>query len=153
MTYTPNYGLGLPDGVDLFNVETFNTNNTTIDTQIKVAQNMASQCYTSAQMDQILEGYATTAVATLVSNGLMSNTDKVKVNSLPTITRVYDTLTAGETEISFTNSAIKNDSYFQVHTSILALQPTDMVRSEHTVTLTFTAQESDITVELWVENF
>lgn len=60
------------------------------------------------------------------------------------------TLTAGETEISFTNDLINDDSTIDFYTSIYGINPVNAVISEHTLTLTFDAQENDVNVKVEV---
>ena len=62
------------------------------------------------------------------------------------------TLEAGQTSLTFTNAAIKTTSVIDIYTSIYGVAPTDATSSAGTLTFTFEAQASDLTVEVDVYN-
>ena len=112
-----------------------------------------SNYYTSSEVDTLLAGKASTSVATTSANGLMSSADKAKVDSTPTLVRVSGTLAAGATQLVLTNAAITTNSYVQVYTSVYGLVTENVQISNGSATLTYAAQESPVTVELWIQNF
>ena len=63
---------------------------------------------------------------------------------------VTGTLTAGATSITLSDSAITTSSTFEPFTSIFGVNPTNMVASTGSVTLTFEAQSSDMDVKVRV---
>lgn len=63
---------------------------------------------------------------------------------------VEGTLLAGTTTITLTDSAITTDSKFDFYTSIYGVNPTAVTVSNGSITLTFDAQETDMTVEVRV---
>lgn len=68
----------------------------------------------------------------------------------PTI--LIATLEAGQTSLTFTNAAIMTTSVIDIYTSIYGVAPTDATSSTGTLTFTFEAQASDLTVEVDVYN-
>ena len=65
-------------------------------------------------------------------------------------TTLTDTLEAGETSITFTSAAITANSKIEVLTSDITVRPTGATVTTGSLTLTFTAQASDITVSVEV---
>ena len=84
------------------------------------------------------------------------NTQKLMVNNIEADTLngsrpwkvLQDTLTAGETEISFTNSAITAFCRFDVYTSVFGINVMSMFQSSNTVTLTFKEMDNDLSIQL-----
>lgn len=68
--------------------------------------------------------------------------------------RINGTLEAGETTITFTNTLLINDdTEFDFYTSKFGVIPTNAVVNEHTLTLTFEEQATDIDVQVRVYNY
>ncbi len=67
---------------------------------------------------------------------------------LPTV--LSKNLAAGSTSLTFTNAAIKNTARIQPHASAWGVSPKTLVQSGSTVTMTFDAQQSAITVYLYI---
>ena len=109
--------------------------------------------YTSAQVDTLLAGKASTSVATSSANGLMSSDDKSKVDAMPTLTRVSGTLIAGQTSLTLNNAAITTNSYLQVYTSVYGKVTLTCVPTNGSVTLTYEAEQNNMDVEVWCYNF
>ena len=71
-------------------------------------------------------------------------------------TSLKQTLTAGQTSVTFTNAAItataRGDLYVKDHTTgaALLLYPTAVSESAGSITFTFEAQSSDVDVALWI---
>lgn len=59
-----------------------------------------------------------------------------------------DTLTAGETELVFTENSITADSTVDVYTDTYGINPTNVVVATGTITLTFEAQSADLGVKV-----
>lgn len=66
----------------------------------------------------------------------------------PTI--LTGTLSAGQTEITFTNSAITEDSIIDVYTNVYSVNPTDIISTTGNITLQFYQQENDVQVRVEV---
>ena len=64
--------------------------------------------------------------------------------------KLTGTLTAGEASITLTNSAITTDSKFDFYTSIYGVSPTNVAVAAGSITLTFDAQETNMSVEVRV---
>ena len=76
-------------------------------------------------------------------------TDRIK-NTQKLLT---GTLNANETEVVFTDPAIGSDSLIDVYTETFGVNPSAIVQSGNTVTLTFTAQSTDVDVAIVVNNW
>lgn len=60
------------------------------------------------------------------------------------------TLTAGDTTITITDQAISANSMIDIYTNVFGIAPTNIVASAGTVTVTFNAQQNDISVKIVV---
>ena len=65
-------------------------------------------------------------------------------------TDLTDTLTAGNTTLTISDAAIETTSTIDIYCDTFGIQPTNAVVSTGTITLTFLAQASDITVKVRV---
>ena len=65
-------------------------------------------------------------------------------------TFVTGTLTAGSTSITLSDASITSSSTFDIYVSDFGIQPTNAVVATGSITLTFLAQASDITVKVRV---
>ena len=65
-------------------------------------------------------------------------------------TDLTDTLTAGNTSITISDAAIETTSTIDIYTDVFGIQPTNAVVSTGSITLTFLAQASDISVKVRV---
>lgn len=65
-------------------------------------------------------------------------------------TNMTDTLTAGETELVFTDASITADSTIDVYTDTYGINPTNVAVATGTITLTFEAQSADLGVKVRV---
>lgn len=63
---------------------------------------------------------------------------------------LVDTLTAGETSITFSDNAILSTSTIDIYTDTFGVNPTSVVVATGSVTLTFEAQQSNIGVKVRV---
>ena len=77
------------------------------------------------------------------------NTLNNKVSAISYV-KVSGTLTAGQTSIKLTNSAITTDSKFDLYTSIYGVSPADVTVASGSSTLGFDAQETNMNVEVRV---
>ena len=59
-----------------------------------------------------------------------------------------DTLTAGSTTLTFTNSIITTNSVIDYYTDTFGVEPTNIVVAAGSITLTFDAQQSDVGVKV-----
>lgn len=82
----------------------------------------------------------------LVRNGISYGGN----NNTETYTEVIGTLTAGETEITLSDASITEDSTIDPYTSVYGVNPTNMVATTGSVTLTFDAREADLGVKVRV---
>lgn len=208
MRHSEYYEYNLPEGEDYYNVEDFNENAEKIDMTLHEHQlhvdsrsnphgvtkeqlglgnveNKSSATIrgelTSSDISSAL-GFtpATSSVATTSANGLMSSSDKSKLNGIasgaevnvqadwnvtdtnsdayirnkPTKTILTGTLPSTQTMITFTNSLISGDVYLDVYTNMPGLKYSaiEYNSSNNSVTLTFPAQASDdVTVKLVIQ--
>ena len=65
-------------------------------------------------------------------------------------TWVTGTLTAGSTSLTLSDASITSSSTFDIYVSDFGIQPTNAVVATGSITLTFLAQASDITVKVRV---
>ena len=79
-------------------------------------------------------------------SGLIKNLEDTKDGKVV----LTQNLTAGETTVTFTDSSIGNNSLLEVYTDIYGANPRTMTQSGTTVTVTFKAQASSMTVKLIV---
>lgn len=74
---------------------------------------------------------------------------KSEVDALiPTQTILTDTLTAGNTTLTFTDSSILTSSLIDVYTDTFGVNPTNMTSSTGELILTFPAQTDDVDVKV-----
>lgn len=93
----------------------------------------------------------TYSVASQSANGLMSSTDKKKLDNMSSVTTLTATLAVGSTSVSFTDSAISTSSTFTFYTTKFGVSPTAVSVSTGSLTLTFDAQTEAITVKVEVK--
>lgn len=65
-------------------------------------------------------------------------------------TELVDTLTAGETSITFSDNSILSTSTIDIYTDTFGVNPTSVVVATGSITLTFEAQQSNIGVKVRV---
>jgi len=65
-------------------------------------------------------------------------------------TTLTGTLTAGETTVTLTNSAIKTTSLIDVYTSVFGVNPTNVVASDGSLVLTFDQQTANVDIRVEV---
>lgn len=65
-------------------------------------------------------------------------------------TWVSGTLTAGSTSLTLSDASITTSSTIDIYTDVFGIQPTNAVVASGSITLTFLAQASDITVKVRV---
>ncbi len=87
-------------------------------------------------------------------NGVILTGDKSSADlglaSAPTI--LTQTLTAGQTGLTFSSVAIRTDSFMDIYTDTLGVNPTGVTSVSGSVTLTFDAQSSDVVVAVIIRN-
>ena len=81
----------------------------------------------------------------------ISYSDLTGKPTIPSVTHLSQTLTAGQTSVTFTSAEIKSTSMVDVYTSVAGLAYVSMTGSVGAVTVTFEAQLSDITVTLEIK--
>lgn len=82
------------------------------------------------------------------------STIKNPISALETIkseTTITGTLTSGQTSLTLSDSAITTDSMIEIYTSIYGVNPTNVVASDGSVTLSFKTQTQDIGVKVVVK--
>jgi len=82
--------------------------------------------------------------------GLVKNDGTIDTNTYTPSTILTGTLTAGNTTLTLTNAAITTSSLVDVYTNVFGLSPTNITVSIGTMTLTFTAQQSDVSVKVLI---
>lgn len=75
-------------------------------------------------------------------------TKKYVDDLIPTQTILTDTLTAGNTTLTFTDSSILTSSLIDVYTDTFGVNPTNMTSSTGELILTFPAQTDDVDVKV-----
>ena len=70
--------------------------------------------------------------------------------STPSYTEVTGTLVTGATSITLSDASITTTSTIDIYTDVFGIQPTNAVVATGSITLTFLAQASDITVKVRV---
>lgn len=157
-----NYTVGIMEEIPS---SWYYANNTT-DYIVKKTHDTAETTYTDQQLDvSDLSGEYYIAVVAHGWNATLSNIRLVTVNSLPNdiyykgtqfattlglYTETTGTLTAGNTSITLSSPDITTDSTLNIFTSVYGVNPTAVSVSSGSVTLTFDAQQSDISVKVRV---
>ena len=83
-----------------------------------------------------------------VSSGAVYTAIKEVKDIIPTTATIEQTLTAGETTLTFTNGAITDSATLDVSTTVYGMAPTAASQYGNTLTLTFDAQTTDINVQV-----
>lgn len=102
--------------------------------------------------DQTVSG--TKTFSTLPESSVVPTTNNQLVNKkyvddlIPTQTILTDTLTAGNTTLTFTDSSILTSSLIDVYTDTFGVNPTNMTSSTGELILTFPAQTDDVDVKV-----
>ena len=73
-----------------------------------------------------------------------------EVNTKASKVDITGTLTAGQTSITLSDASITTTSTIDIYTDVFGIQPTNAVVASGSITLTFLAQASDITVKVRV---
>lgn len=119
---------------------------------------------TTAEADiDVAEGNITQLQTTASSQGASISTNTNNIASLDTrvtaleqagsgATVLSETLTAGQTTVTFTNSAIKTTSYVDVYTEG-GIPYTGVTQTAGSVVVTFDAQSSNLSVSIVVRDF
>ncbi len=63
---------------------------------------------------------------------------------------VTGVLTAGSTTLTFSNVPITSNSMIDIYTNVYGLNPTNVVVDNNSMTLTFEAQQTDVSVKVKV---
>ena len=105
--------------------------------------------FTVAQLDAVNSGITSAKVS--------------KLDALPTASELEEeiasargkeltsTLTAGQTTLTFTDSAITANSTIDVYTSVYGVNPEEMTVSSGSLTLTFDVQSSNVGVKVVIK--
>lgn len=104
--------------------------------------------------DAISEGQLSSLPSEYNSIESSLSTIKNPISALETLkseTTITGTLTAGQTSITLTNSAINENSTIEPYTSVYGVNPKTITVSDGSVTLTFKAQTQDIGVKVVVK--
>ena len=96
------------------------------------------------------------ALATKLNNnieyGSLNTTDKKIIGAINEVrgTFVTGTLTAGSTSLTLSDASITTSSTIDIYVSTFGIQPTNAVVATGSITLTFLAQASDLSVKVRV---
>lgn len=96
----------------------------------------------------VVDAEITESSANAVSSGAVYTAIKEVKDIIPTTTTIEQTLIAGETTLTFTNGAITDSATLDVSTTIYGIAPTAASQYGNTLTLTFDAQTTDISVQI-----
>lgn len=93
-----------------------------------------------------------TKVVNNIEYGSLNTSDKKVLGAINEVrgTFVTGTLTAGSTSITLSDASITTTSTIDIYVSVFGIQPTNAVVATGSITLTFLAQASDITVKVRV---
>ena len=72
------------------------------------------------------------------------------MNVIDGYTDLIDTLTAGQTSLTISSNLLTTDSTIDIYTSIFGVNPSNIVLTAGSITLTFEAQQSDMNVKVRV---
>lgn len=91
-----------------------------------------------------------TKVVNNIEYGSLNTSDKKVLGAINEVrgTFVTGTLTAGSTSITLSDASITPTSTIDIYVSVFGIQPTNAVVATGSITLTFLAQASDITVKV-----
>lgn len=76
------------------------------------------------------------------------NPHGTKYEDLDNVSVIVQTLTAGSTSLTFTDSNITSNSIFNIYTNVFGIAPSSATQSNNSLTLNFEAQSIDIDVKL-----
>ena len=104
---------------------------------------------------QLLISELANALMTDISYGSLNTASKKIVGAINELkaadgVEVTGTLTAGNTSITLSDASITTTSTIDIYTDVFGIQPTNAVVASGSITLTFLAQASDITVKVRV---
>ena len=93
-----------------------------------------------------------TKVVNNIEYGSLNTSDKKVLGAINEVrgTFVTGTLTAGSTSITLSDASITTTSTIDIYVSTFGIQPTNAVVATGSITLTFLAQASDISVKVRV---
>ena len=93
-----------------------------------------------------------TKVVNNIEYGALNTSEKKVLGAINEVrgTFVTGTLTAGSTSITLSDASITTSSTFDIYVSTFGIQPTNAVVATGSITLTFLAQASDISVKVRV---
>ena len=129
---------------------------TALETKTTTAATSSDMGMMSAEDKAKLDGIAEGATKTAVDSAFSTTSFNPIANSVvaQAIFRKLETqtLSAGSTVLSWTNSLITDSSLIEVYASIYGIAPTSVTQSGTTVTVVFSAQSSDMDVCIVVKN-
>lgn len=105
--------------------------------------------FTSAQLNAVNSGITSAKVSKL--DALPTASELAEEIASASGKELTSTLTAGQTTLTFTDSAITANSTIDVYTSVYGVNPNDMTVSSGSLTLTFDAQSSAVGVKVVIK--
>lgn len=104
---------------------------------------------------QLLISELANALMTDISYGSLNTASKKIIGAINEVadgayTEVTGTLLTGATSITLSDASITTTSTIDIYTDVFGIQPTNAVVASGSITLTFLAQASDITVKVRV---
>ena len=104
---------------------------------------------------QLLISELANALMTDISYGSLNTASKKIIGAINEVadgayTEVTGTLLTGATSITLSDASITTTSTIDIYTDVFGIQPTNAVVATGSITLTFLAQASDITVKVRV---
>ena len=105
--------------------------------------------FTSAQLNAVNSGITSAKVSKL--DALPTASELEEEIASASGKELTSTLTAGQTTLTFTDSAITSNSTIDVYTSVYGVNPNDMTVSSGNLTLTFDVQASNIGVKVVIK--
>ena len=105
--------------------------------------------FTVAQLDAVNSGITSAKVSKL--DALPTASELAEEIASASGKELTATLTAGQTTLTFTDSAITANSTIDVYTSVYGVNPEDMTVSSGSLTLTFDVQSSNVGVKVVIK--
>lgn len=104
---------------------------------------------------QLLISELANALMTDISYGSLNTASKKIIGAINEVasgayTEVTGTLTAGQTSLTLSDASITTTSTIDINTDVFGIQPTNAVVVSGSITLTFLAQASDLSVKVRV---
>ena len=160
--YTSNFGLEKPLVTERYDVGVFNSNADTIDqvmhdnaVHIQNTQNMIAPPFDTNTAypvgKRVTNNNRLYQFTSAHAAGAYDSSEVTEVNITDAIgTILTDTLVAGNTSITFSNTAITANSIIEPYTDVWGVSPSSVTVSSGSVTLTFDSRQTNLLVGIQI---